>query len=75
MGCVNFCGSGGLKPAFTISRIISCRFTAGAENALPVTEKLYEELLTLPLHPGLTDAEIDATIAAVREFLSKASNC
>ena len=30
MGCGNFCWSGGLKPAFTISRIISCRFTAGA---------------------------------------------
>jgi hypothetical protein len=24
------------------------------------------------LHPGLTDAEIDATIGAVREYLSEA---
>jgi dTDP-4-amino-4,6-dideoxygalactose transaminase len=33
-----------------------------------VTERLYEELLTLPLHPGLKDAEIDAAIAGVMEF-------
>ena len=35
-------------------------FYGGGREALPVTEKLYEELLTLPLHPGLEDAEIDA---------------
>jgi dTDP-4-amino-4,6-dideoxygalactose transaminase len=44
-------------------------FYGGGREPLPVTEKLYEELLTLPLHPGLADAEIDAAIAAVREFL------
>ena len=49
-------------------------FYGGGREALPVTEKLYEELLTLPLHPGLADAEIDAIIAAVVEFLSEASN-
>ena len=47
-------------------------FYGGGRESLPVTEKLYEELLTLPLHPGLSDAEIDTTIAAVREFLSHA---
>jgi dTDP-4-amino-4,6-dideoxygalactose transaminase len=50
-------------------------FYGGGRDPLPVTEKLYEELLTLPLHPGLTDAEIDAVIAAVREFFSDASSC
>ena len=40
-------------------------FYGGGREALPVTERLYEELLTLPLHPGLGDAEIDYTIAAV----------
>jgi dTDP-4-amino-4,6-dideoxygalactose transaminase len=50
-------------------------FYGGGREALPVTEKLYEELLTLPLHPGLGDAEIDVTIAAVMEFLSDTSNC
>jgi dTDP-4-amino-4,6-dideoxygalactose transaminase len=48
-------------------------FYGGGREALPVTEKLYEELLTLPLHPGLGDAEIDATIAAVREFSHSSS--
>jgi len=47
-------------------------FYGGGREALPVTERLYEELLTLPLHPGLGDAEINYTIKAVREFLSQA---
>ena len=47
-------------------------FYGGGREALPVTERLYEELLTLPLHPGLEDAEIDYTIAAVSEFFSQA---
>jgi dTDP-4-amino-4,6-dideoxygalactose transaminase len=50
-------------------------FYGGGRDALPVTEKLYDELLTLPLHPGLTDADIDATIAGVMEFLSMTPNC
>ncbi len=45
-------------------------FYGGGREALPVTERLYEELLTLPLHPGLKDEEIKAVIGAVREFLS-----
>jgi dTDP-4-amino-4,6-dideoxygalactose transaminase len=47
-------------------------FYGGGRESLPLTEQLYDELLTLPLHPGLSDAEIDATIIAVREFLSHA---
>jgi len=47
----------------------------GGQEALPVTERLYEELLTLPLHAGLGDKEIDYASAAVVEFLSKASGC
>jgi dTDP-4-amino-4,6-dideoxygalactose transaminase len=45
-------------------------YFAGKTGLLPVTEKLYEELLTLPLHPGLTDADLDHVIASVKEFLS-----
>jgi dTDP-4-amino-4,6-dideoxygalactose transaminase len=37
-----------------------------------VAIKLYEELLTLPLHTGLRDEEIDYGIASVMEFLSLA---
>ena len=50
-------------------------FYGGGREALPVTEKLYEELLTLPLHPGLGDAEIDAAIASVIEFMADALTC
>jgi dTDP-4-amino-4,6-dideoxygalactose transaminase len=49
-------------------------FYGGEKGLLPVTEKLYEELLTLPLHPGLRDEEIEVVIAAVRLFLSKSPN-
>jgi len=42
----------------------------GGREALPVTERLYEELLTLPLHAGLEDKQLDEVIAAVLEFLS-----
>lgn len=38
---------------------------AGADN-LPETEKVVAEILTLPLYPELSDAEIDHVIAAVR---------
>lgn len=45
-------------------------FYGGEEGLLPVTERIYEELLTLPLHPGLKDEEIDHVIVSVIEFLS-----
>jgi dTDP-4-amino-4,6-dideoxygalactose transaminase len=45
-------------------------YFGGGKGSLPVTEKLYEELLTLPLHPGLTDADLDQVIGSVKEFLS-----
>lgn len=46
-------------------------FYGGGREALPVTERLYEELLTLPLHPGLGDEEIDYTIVSIIDYLSK----
>jgi dTDP-4-amino-4,6-dideoxygalactose transaminase len=49
-------------------------FYGGGCEALPVTERLYEELLTLPLHPGLKDEEIEAVIAAVKKFLSNSAD-
>lgn len=36
--------------------------------ALPATERVADEILTLPMSPGHTDAEIDAVAHAVREF-------
>jgi dTDP-4-amino-4,6-dideoxygalactose transaminase len=43
------------------------RFSDGQPR--PVAERLYEELISLPLHVGLTDADQDRVIAAIRDFL------
>ena len=37
--------------------------------SLPVTEKIYEELLTLPLHPGISDGDVEYVSKNVKEFL------
>ncbi len=39
-----------------------------APSPLPVTERLVDEILTLPISAGHTDAEIDAVAMAVRAF-------
>jgi dTDP-3-amino-3,4,6-trideoxy-alpha-D-glucose transaminase len=39
-------------------------------GSLPVTEKLADTVLSLPIYPELTDAEVDAVAAAVREALA-----
>ena len=35
----------------------------------PVTEKVTEEILSLPMFPGLTDEQIKATVEAIREIV------
>lgn len=40
--------------------------------ALPATERLVDEILTLPISAGHTDAEIDAIVDAVRSFFGEA---
>jgi perosamine synthetase len=40
-------------------------------DAFPVTEAAYGELLSLPLHCGLTDADVDTVIRSVSDFASK----
>lgn len=42
--------------------------TAGAPVSLPRTEAAVTEILSLPMHPHITEAEVDAVCAAVREF-------
>lgn len=38
---------------------------------LPETENLFEKLLLLPMHPDLTDEEIDYVAASIRKFYKK----
>ena len=38
---------------------------------LPITEQLVTRIVSLPMYPELMDAEVDATIAAVRGFYEK----
>jgi dTDP-4-amino-4,6-dideoxygalactose transaminase len=42
----------------------------GAGRPLPVTDSVAGRLLRLPLHPGLSEADVERVIAAVRESLS-----
>lgn len=39
------------------------------KGTLPVTERLYGELLSLPLHPNLTKSEQDHIISSIQKFL------
>lgn len=41
----------------------------GGRTRLPVTEQLYGELLSLPLHPGLSEADVDRVCDMVEAFL------
>jgi dTDP-4-amino-4,6-dideoxygalactose transaminase len=42
----------------------------GASETLPVAEHLYREMLTLPLHPQITDEQQDAVVAIVGAVIS-----
>ncbi|TMB51941.1 MAG: DegT/DnrJ/EryC1/StrS family aminotransferase [Chloroflexi bacterium] len=37
------------------------------EQSFPVSERLTEEVLSIPVHPSLTDAEVEAVIGAVND--------
>jgi dTDP-4-amino-4,6-dideoxygalactose transaminase len=45
-------------------------FFGGGSPSLPVTEALYAQILTLPLHPGLSNADVDAVCDALAAALS-----
>ncbi|HBG47491.1 MAG TPA: aminotransferase [Deltaproteobacteria bacterium] len=45
-------------------------FYGGRAGELPVTERLFGELLSLPLHPGLTEAQQGSVIEGIKEFYS-----
>jgi perosamine synthetase len=44
-------------------------FASFHADPLPVTERLYGELLTLPLYVGLADADVDRVVESVRTFM------
>jgi dTDP-4-amino-4,6-dideoxygalactose transaminase len=48
-------------------------FYGAKKGMLPVTERMYDELISLPLHPGLSDAEADYVIENINEFFEKDS--
>jgi dTDP-4-amino-4,6-dideoxygalactose transaminase len=41
-------------------------------GAFPVAEALAEELLSLPIFPGITEAQLQSVVAAIRDFFSRA---
>ena len=43
------------------------------KGSLPITEKLYKELLTLPLHPDLSDEDVGYIIKSVEDFFRVSS--
>jgi dTDP-4-amino-4,6-dideoxygalactose transaminase len=43
----------------------------GNTPRLPVAERLFERLLTLPMYPGLTDQDVAQVIDRIREFYRK----
>jgi dTDP-4-amino-4,6-dideoxygalactose transaminase len=44
-------------------------FFRGGKVSLPVTERLYGELLSLPLHPALSEAEVEWICGLIADFL------
>ena len=52
------------KPAHLLS------FYGGGRTCLPVTEALYHEIVTLPLHPGITAEEVRVICAELRKALA-----
>lgn len=52
-----------------VHRMPAYRHLAGAAGSLPVTERAAEEVLSLPMYPGLTSEEIQAVCRAVLDAL------
>lgn len=44
-------------------------YYGGGSVSLPITERLYSEIVTLPLHPGLSEADVRGLCAALRKAM------
>jgi dTDP-4-amino-4,6-dideoxygalactose transaminase len=40
-------------------------------GGLPITERVCQEILSLPLYPELSDADVDSVVATIRKFFSR----
>ena len=49
----------------------AAQFLGYRKGDLPVTEKVAGEVLSLPMYPELTDAQIDRVATGVTEFMRK----
>ncbi len=57
------------KQEYTGSQIINYRFfNKFIKNKLPVTEKFYDEILTLPLHCNLSIEQQKKVIKSIKKF-------
>ncbi|SVA98328.1 uncharacterized protein METZ01_LOCUS151182, partial [marine metagenome] len=36
---------------------------------LPITEKIAKEIVTIPIHPNLSDSDIDKIITTINKFV------
>ncbi len=51
----------------TRAKLMPAMLRIAADLSLPVTERLSEEVLSIPVRPNLTDEELETVIRAVRE--------
>jgi dTDP-4-amino-4,6-dideoxygalactose transaminase len=64
----------GIHYPVPIHRQEAMRAYGGGDFTLPVTDKITGEILSLPMYPELTDAEITYICDCVREFEESKNN-
>lgn len=65
----NYLSSNGIESGVHYKPNHLLSYYGSKKGALPITEGLYEELLTLPLHPGLSNDDTDYVADNVKAFL------
>jgi dTDP-4-amino-4,6-dideoxygalactose transaminase len=68
----DFLSRGGVETGIHYKPNHLLSFFGGGLVKLPVTEQLYQELLTLPIHPHLTDGQVEEICDQVEIFLKEA---